>query len=47
MKNQGPVLALLPFETRRVSDTDALIAQGLLEDVCAELTRFPTLQVIA
>ncbi|MEQ8267876.1 MAG: hypothetical protein RH982_11805 [Parvibaculum sp.] len=47
MKNQGPMLALLPFETAGGTNSEALAAQGLLEDVCAELTRFPALQVIS
>ncbi|MEX0730992.1 MAG: hypothetical protein WED00_09830 [Aquisalimonadaceae bacterium] len=42
-----PVLALLPFAVQSGSDGDELIAQGLLEDICGELTRFPALQVIS
>lgn len=43
----GPTLAVLPFRTPTPDDADALLAQGLLEDICGELTRFPTLQVIS
>ena len=43
----GPVLALLPFATPGGGEAEALVAQGLLEDIAAELTRFPLLQVIS
>lgn len=41
----GPTLAELPFQT--AGDGEALLTQGLLEDVCGELSRFPTLQVFS
>ncbi len=47
MSDHGPVLAVLPFQAAAGDDRDALLAQGLFEDVCGELTRFPTLQVIS
>jgi TolB-like protein len=43
----GPTLAVLPFRTTTPDDADTLLAQGLLEDLCGELTRFPALQVIS
>jgi TolB-like protein/Tfp pilus assembly protein PilF len=43
----GPVLAVLPFATLGASGDDALLAQGLHEDVCAELTRFRALRVVS
>ena len=43
----GPVLALLPFATPGGGEAEALVAQGLLEDIAAELTRFPLLQVVS
>jgi TolB-like protein/Tfp pilus assembly protein PilF len=43
----GPVLALLPFATPGGGEAEALVAQGLLEDISAELTRFPLLQVVS
>jgi TolB-like protein len=46
MATAGPVLALLPFATAGGED-EALIAQGLLEDVGAELARFRALQVVS
>ncbi|NIR31929.1 MAG: hypothetical protein GWN84_22000 [Gammaproteobacteria bacterium] len=48
MSGHGPVLAVLPFQaTVGDDDRDTLVAQGLFEDVCGELSRFPTLQVIS
>ena len=47
VSSHGPVLALLPFQTAGGTDGDALVAQGLLEDICGELTRFSSLQVIS
>ncbi len=47
MSAHGPTLAVLPFQTADDGDGEALLAQGLLEDVCGELSRFPTLQVIS
>ena len=41
------MLALLPFATPGGGEAEALVAQGLLEDIAAELTRFPLLQVIS
>ncbi|WP_439580318.1 hypothetical protein [Elioraea sp.] len=43
----GPVLAVLPVESLGASAEDALLAQGLHEDLCAELTRFRGLSVIS
>ena len=42
----GPVLAVLPFTAPGGGDEN-LIAQGLHEDICGELTRFRTLRVIS
>lgn len=44
---RGPVLAVLPFAAPGASEADALIAQGLHEDVCGELSRFRALAVIS
>jgi TolB-like protein len=43
----GPVLAVLPFTTLGGGEEDALLAQGLHEDLCGELTRFRGLDVIS
>jgi TolB-like protein/Tfp pilus assembly protein PilF len=43
----GPVLAVLPFTTLGGGEEDALLAQGLHEDLCGELTRFCSLGVIS
>lgn len=43
----GPVLAVLPFTTLGGSEEDALLAQGLHEDLCGELTRFRALGVVS
>jgi TolB-like protein/tetratricopeptide (TPR) repeat protein len=43
----GPVLALLPFATPGGGEAEGLVAQGLLEDISAELTRFPLLQIVS
>ncbi len=42
-----PTIVVLPFSANGVEDDGALIAQGLAEDVCGELTRFRSLRVIA
>jgi len=47
MSAGGPVLAVLPFQAAAGEERDALLAQGLFEDVCEALTRFPALQVIS
>lgn len=47
MSPHGPTLAVLPFQIAEDGGDDTLFAQGLLEDVCGELSRFPTLQVIS
>lgn len=47
MKPKGPIVAVVPFQTASADGHDTLVAQGLLEDICGELTRFPTLQVIS
>lgn len=47
MTSQGPVLAVLPPQTAVGEDRTSLLAHGLLEDVCGELTRFPALRVIS
>jgi len=47
MKPKGPIVAVVPFQTAGEDGHDRLVAQGLLEDICGELTRFPTLQVIS
>lgn len=44
---RGPVLAVLPFAAPGASEADALIARGLHEDVCGELSRFRALAVIS
>ncbi|GIX11934.1 hypothetical protein [Elioraea sp.] len=44
---RGPVLAVLPFAAPGGSEADALIAQGLHEDVCGELSRFRAFAVIS
>lgn len=44
---RGPVLAVLPFAAPGASEADALIAQGLHEDVCGELSRFRAFAVIS
>lgn len=41
------VLVVLPLRTPGGSGDDAAIAQGLLEDITGELSRFPTLQVLS
>ena len=43
----GPVLAVLPFAAPSGSAETALIAHGLHEDICAELTRFRALRIIS
>lgn len=43
----GPVLAVLPFTTLGGGEEDALLAQGLHEDLCGELTRFRALGVVS
>ncbi|TQF85685.1 hypothetical protein FK498_00270 [Elioraea sp. Yellowstone] len=45
--HRSPLLAVLPFAAPGVSGTDALIAQGLHEDVCGELSRFRAFAVIS
>jgi TolB-like protein len=47
MTEHGPILAVLPPQTARVEERDGLLAQGLMEDVCGALARFPALRVIA
>lgn len=47
MTSQGPVLVVLPPQAAERAGHDNLLAQGLMEDVCAELTRFSTLRVIS
>ncbi len=42
-----PTLAVLPFSAFGDQDEVALMAQGLTEDICGELTRFRSLRVIA
>lgn len=42
-----PTVAVLPFAAVGSDDDQALIACGLTEDVCGELTRFRNLRVIA
>lgn len=42
-----PVLAVLPFALAEEDDATSLIAIGLHEDICGELTRFRSLQVIS
>ncbi len=42
-----PTVAVLPFSAIGAVDEVALIAHGLTEDVCGELTRFRSLRVIA
>lgn len=44
---RGPVLAVLPFAAPGASEADALITQGLHEDVCGELSRFRAFAVIS
>lgn len=45
--SHGLVLALLPPGHAFVDEDGSLLAQGLLEDVCSELARFPMLRVIS
>lgn len=45
--SQPPVLAVLPFQVAGKGAADDPLAQGLLEDICGELTRFRSLQVIS
>ncbi|MGQ9369768.1 hypothetical protein [Azospirillum sp. ST 5-10] len=47
MENRGHVVAVLPVPMAGGDEGERLVAFGLLEDICAELTRFPTLQVIS
>lgn len=47
MTGHHPVLALLPFQAASGAEDDALVAQGLVEDICGELTRFPSLEVVS
>lgn len=42
-----PTLAVLPFVAGEEDGDIALLAQGLTEDVCGELTRFRSLRIIA
>jgi TolB-like protein/Tfp pilus assembly protein PilF len=43
----GPVLALLPFASDGPGADTALFARGFVEDLCAELSRFPVIEVIS
>ncbi|WP_435103549.1 hypothetical protein [Arhodomonas sp. AD133] len=47
MTSHAPIIAVLPPKAATLDERDSLIAQGLLEDVCAALTRFPELQVVS
>ncbi len=42
-----PTVAILPFSSNGAGGDAEMIAQGLTEDVCGELTRFRSLRVIA
>jgi TolB-like protein len=42
-----PTVAVLPFAIAGAGGDDVLIASGLHEDICGELTRFRTLRVIS
>ena len=47
MRRGDPILVVLPFLTPEDSGEEAVLAQGLLEDITGELGRFATLQVLA
>ena len=47
MRRGNTVLIVLPLKVPGDTGDDAVIAQGLLEDVTGELSRFATLQVMA
>ncbi len=47
MESHAPVIAVLPPKAATLDERDSLVVQGLLEDVCAALTRFPGLQVVS
>ena len=44
---RGPSLAVLPFEVLTEDPASSPFARGLAEDICAELSRFRSLEVIA
>lgn len=44
--NAKPAVAVLPFATISQSDTEALFARGLADDVTIDLQRFPGIEVI-
>lgn len=46
-EGRGPLLAVLPFADEGLGQDQAFLAQGLFEDLCGELSRFPTLQVLS
>lgn len=47
IKRGPPVVAVLPFVLATDDDESALVAQGIHQDICAELTRFRSVQVIS
>lgn len=47
MHRSGPVLAVLPFKTDTGAEDDSILAQGFVEELSGELSRFRTFEVIA
>jgi TolB-like protein len=47
MSNRYASIAIMPFENLAGSPEDARIAMGFVQDLIAELARFPTVGVIA
>ena len=47
MRRGNAVVVVLPFQTPGKSGDEALIAEGLVEDISSELTRFATLEMLA
>ncbi|MCZ0961067.1 tetratricopeptide repeat protein [Paracoccus benzoatiresistens] len=47
MRHGSAVLVVLPFQTPSSTGAEAMLSQGLLEDITGELSRFATLHVLA
>lgn len=47
MTDHGPVPVVLPPQTAAREDRGSLLADGLMEDVCLEMARFPAMRVIS
>ena len=47
MRRGNAVLVVLPFQTPGNTGDEALIAEGLVEDISSELSRFATLEMLA